>query len=229
MKKLWSAKVWKFFYKYVFGIHCSSKLEIFSLVTVHATVPPIATVHPCYSTPRYISGQIFRFRPPQTLRPVSFSSSSFPLPNPTHLETYSDRNRPESGKVWATATRLFKILGFSISGKIGPHHLVDLEAHLTTNPTPPTLGKTTTGRRRIGELFRRGLPAFEVFLDLFRPFLDFVPVKKVDLRIVFVLVLKFRDHRRWSESGCVLCTRRRLGMTLGRHACLFGTCICWLL
>ena len=107
----------------------------------------------CYSYPRYFSGQISRFRPPQTLRPVSFSSSPFPLPNPTNLDIYGDRNHPESGKVWATATRLFKILGFSISGKIGPHHLVDLEAHLTTNPTPPTLGKTTTGRRRIGELF----------------------------------------------------------------------------
>ena len=45
MKKLWSAKVWKFFYKYVFVIHCSSKLEIFSRVAVHATVPPIATMY----------------------------------------------------------------------------------------------------------------------------------------------------------------------------------------
>ena len=107
MKNLWSTKVWKFFYKYVFGIHCSSKTGIFLSGTVHATVPP------CYST-----GQIFRFRPPQTLRPVSFSSSPFPLPNPTNLDTYGDRNRPESGKIGATAAKYCPNLGFLFSAKL---------------------------------------------------------------------------------------------------------------
>ena len=99
---------------------------------------------------------------------------------------------------------------------------MDLEALLTTNSSPPESDQTITGRRRIGELSPAGLPAFEVILDLFRPFLGLVPVMKVDLRIVFVLVLKFRDHRRWSESGCVRCTRRRLGRRVAARPAFSG-------
>jgi hypothetical protein len=102
-------------------------------------------------------------------------------------------------------------LGFSISGEIGLHHLVDLEAHLTTNPAPPILGKTTAGRRRIGKLFPAGLPALEVILDLFRSLFDLVSVMKVDLHVLMVLLVKFCDHRRWSVRRSVGSTRRRLG------------------
>jgi hypothetical protein len=109
------------------------------------------------------------------------------------------------------ATRNFKVLGFSISGEIDLHHLVDLEAHLTTNPAPPTLGKSTAGRRRIGEMFPAAPLAFEVFFDLFRSFLDLVPVMKVAPCSVVVLPVKFGDHRRWSESGCVVARPALLG------------------
>ena len=42
-------------------------------------------------------------------------------------------------------------------------------------------------------------PGFEVVFDHFRSFFDLASVMKNDPCIVFVLVLKFGDHRRWSE------------------------------
>jgi hypothetical protein len=43
-------------------------------------------------------------------------------------------------------------LGFLNSGEIDLDHLVDLEALFTMKPAPPTLGKSTVGRRRIEEM-----------------------------------------------------------------------------
>jgi hypothetical protein len=119
---------------------------------------------------------------------------------------YGDRKRWKSGEIGATATRNFKVLGVLISGEIDLHHLVDLEALLTTNSAPPESGQTTAGRRQIGEMFPAAPPVFEVFFDLFRSVFDFIPVMKVDAGIVAHLVLKFCDHRRWS-------VRRRVGFT----------------
>jgi hypothetical protein len=74
----------------------------------------------------------------------------------------------KSGDKGATATGFFKVLGFLISSEIGLHHLVDLEALLTTNPGPPTLGKFIAGRRQI---VKKTIPATVDYFGIFRHFL----------------------------------------------------------
>jgi hypothetical protein len=90
----------------------------------------------------------------------------------------------------------------------------------------PSATSPAPRRRRTAEIRRetRGgvQSAFEVLSGHFRPSFDLVPVLKNVAGIVVNLVLKFGDHRRWSESERVGLTRRRLGRRVAARPASHG-------
>ncbi|KAK9922169.1 hypothetical protein M0R45_030649 [Rubus argutus] len=71
-------------------------------------------------------------------------------------------------------------------------------------------------------MFPANPPDFEVHFDLFRSLFDLVPVMKVASCAVASLPVKFGDHRRWSETRCVRCTRRRFGRRVAARPAFSG-------
>ena len=64
---------------------------------------------------------------------------------------------------------------------------------------PPVLGDLVAGRRQIEELNSGEPAAFEVNSGHFRPKLDLVIFMKCVAGLMMQIVVKFGDHRRWSE------------------------------
>ena len=61
------------------------------------------------------------------------------------------------------------------------------------------MGDLVAGRQQIEELKFRPPAVFEVIFGHFRPKLDLVIVIKSVAGILMQVVVKFGDHRRWSE------------------------------
>ncbi|KAK9939497.1 hypothetical protein M0R45_016192 [Rubus argutus] len=83
------------------------------------------------------------------------------------------------------------------------------------NLSPPSLPQITTLGGGSTAWNPAGLPTFGLFLDPFRPDLDFASGIRIDPCIVGNLVVKFCGHRRWSDRRSVGSTRRRLGWRVG--------------
>ena len=90
-----------------------------------------------------------------------------------------------------------------VSGVFDHYHLRDLEAHLTRNAAPPTLGKSTPGRRRIEEMSNSGhRRPFWVIFETFQFVLAYVVVVKNVAGMLINTVLNFGgDRRRWTGGA----------------------------
>jgi hypothetical protein len=90
-----------------------------------------------------------------------------------------------------------------VFGIIDHDHLRDLEAHLTRNPAPPTLGESTAGRRRIEEMSNSGhRRPFRVIFETFQFVLAYMVVVKNVAGVLMNTVLNFGgDQRRWTGGA----------------------------
>ena len=86
-----------------------------------------------------------------------------------------------------------------VSGQIGRNHLLGFEALVPRNSAPPVPAPFVAGRRRIEGKKFPATAAFEVNSGHFRPKFDLAIVMKNVAGVLMQVVVKFGDHRRWSE------------------------------
>ena len=87
----------------------------------------------------------------------------------------------------------------SFSGHFSSGHPLGFEALIQARLAPPAPTQSIAGRRRIVDLNFPVTAAFEVYSGHFRPKLDLVIVMKNVAGVLMQVVVKFGDHRRWSE------------------------------
>ena len=147
--------------------------------------------------------EISLLRPPQGLKPVPKCSPIYHLQSQTSLvdriEVWEEKSRAKTSPKTPKLPKLSKVAGDD-SGHLSLEALLGFEALTPTSSQPPVLSNLVAGRRRIEHLKFRPPRASRGNSDHFQPELDLVIVMEVVAGVVMQVVLKFGDHRRWSES-----------------------------